>query len=66
VNTNDATLVWQKSQRCDNAACVEVATLATGVALRDSSIPGGPVLTFSKHDWASFVAGLRAGRRPGA
>jgi hypothetical protein len=62
VNTSDATLVWRKSQRCDNAACVEVARSNTGVALRDSSVPDGPILTFSEDEWTDFLAGLRAGR----
>jgi Domain of unknown function (DUF397) len=61
VIDSDTTLVWRKSGRCDNAACVEVAQLAAGVALRDSTLPDGPSLSFSRHDWASFVADLRFG-----
>ena len=58
---SDTTLVWRTSGRCDNAACVEVAQLAAGVALRDSTLPDGPFLSFSRHDWTSFMADLRSG-----
>lgn len=47
--------VWRRSQRCDNSSCVEVATLASGVALRDSTLPNGPILQFSKAEWVAFL-----------
>jgi Domain of unknown function (DUF397) len=63
LNNRDATLVWRRSQRCDNNQCVEVADVATGVALRDSTLPDGPILRFSSDDWAGFLSDLQAGRR---
>ena len=59
LSTVDPPLSWRKSQRCDTGACVEVAELPSGVALRDSTVPDGPTLTFSRSDWAGFVADLR-------
>jgi len=53
---------WRKSSRSgDNGgACVEVARNLPGiVAVRDSKNPGGPVLAFSRDEWASFTACLR-------
>lgn len=35
-----------------------------GVAMRDSKHSDGPVLTFTRVQWASFVAGVRAGDFP--
>jgi hypothetical protein len=55
--------VWRRSQRCDTSACVEVAQIAGGIALRDSTRPDDPVLHFSQAEWTSFLAGLRAAAR---
>ncbi|BCJ75029.1 hypothetical protein CS0771_45730 [Catellatospora sp. IY07-71] len=54
---------WRKSTRCDNSGpnCVEAAFLDGHVAVRDNKDPGGPALVFGDRDWASFVAGMKAG-----
>jgi hypothetical protein len=54
-------LVWRRSNRCDSGACVEVAVADGGVAMRDSKVADGPVLTFTGDAWKSFVAGVREG-----
>jgi Domain of unknown function (DUF397) len=41
--------------------CVEVAALDDRVAVRNSREPEGSVLLFSRHEWAAFVGGVRAG-----
>ena len=58
--------VWRKSTRSNNGGnCVEVATnlVATeGVVLvRDSKNPTGPILAFSRGEWAAFVGGVEDG-----
>lgn len=59
------TTSWRRSSRsgpnCDN--CVEVAYLATtaGVAVRDSKDAVGPVLTFTRGAWGSFLRSTRQG-----
>ena len=53
---------WIKSGRSGNGGnCVEVALLGDGVAVRDSKDPDGPVLRFTRAEWAAFTDGVRAG-----
>jgi Domain of unknown function (DUF397) len=45
---------WCKSTRSNNSvACVEVAQLDNGRAVRDSKNPDGPRLSFTRQEWAS-------------
>ncbi|WP_200211828.1 DUF397 domain-containing protein [Micromonospora coerulea] len=47
---------WRKSSHSgDEGACVEMAVLATAVAVRDSKDPTGPTLVFSPAAWAAFT-----------
>lgn len=57
----EGALRWRKSSRCDSAGCVEVAWAGDLIAVRDSKTSDGPILRFSRAEWASFVAGVRAG-----
>ncbi len=44
-----------------NGSCVEVATnLPAIIAVRDSKDRQGPALTFTREDWNSFLAALKA------
>ena len=46
-----------------NGNCVEVAELPGGsVGIRDSRDPGGPVLRFTRAEWAAFLGGAGARR----
>jgi hypothetical protein len=40
--------------------CVETAPLSSGVAVRDSKNPTGPVLVFPATAWHAFLAALDA------
>jgi predicted secreted Zn-dependent protease len=42
-------------------SCVEVATIAKLVLVRDSKDPDSPVLAFTQAEWQQFVAGVRRG-----
>jgi len=57
---------WRKaSASLANSACVEVA-LGDPVLVRHSKDPGGPVLAFSRAEWAAFLDGVGRGEFDGA
>lgn len=53
---------WRKSSRSNGTGgeCVEAATTARSVAVRDSKNPDGPALTVSPRAWRAFIRSLRA------
>lgn len=55
---------WFKSSHSGTAnECVEVAWLDdANVGVRDSKNPVGPVLAFSRTEWAAFTTGVQNGR----
>ncbi|GLV98340.1 DUF397 domain-containing protein [Streptomyces lavendulae] len=64
-----ASASWRKSSYSNGTGgeCVEVADGVTGlVPVRDSKVPGGPVLLLSAAAWAPFVEALKGGPAPGA
>jgi Domain of unknown function (DUF397) len=55
-------LAWRKAAASGNNGCVELAALpGGGIAVRDSKDPNGPALSFTVHEWVSFLDGLRRG-----
>ncbi|GAA4253146.1 DUF397 domain-containing protein [Dactylosporangium darangshiense] len=65
MTTNFQHAAWRKSSRSNGnggANCVEVATVDTGIGVRDSKDPHGPILQFTPMDWESFVDGAKRGR----
>ncbi|HXD24362.1 MAG TPA: DUF397 domain-containing protein [Propionibacteriaceae bacterium] len=53
---------WRKASASGSTGCIEVTSLADGgIAVRDSKKPAGPVLSFSRHEWLSFLAGIMSG-----
>ncbi|MFK3985067.1 DUF397 domain-containing protein [Micromonospora sp. NPDC050397] len=49
-------VVWRKSSRSgSDTDCVEIAELPHTIAVRDSKDPVGPVLSFRRSAWASFL-----------
>ncbi|HEY3734780.1 MAG TPA: DUF397 domain-containing protein [Streptosporangiaceae bacterium] len=54
---------WRKSTRSSgNGECVEIATSAETVAIRDSKDPDGPKLTITRPAWAAFIHRVKDGR----
>ena len=56
--------VWCKSRRSQqNGACIEVVRNLPGiVVVRDSKHRDGAVLTFTAHEWRSFISGIKHDR----
>jgi hypothetical protein len=47
---------WRKSSSSHaNGNCVEIASHGAAVQVRDSKNPSGPVLSFSRAEWAAFT-----------
>ena len=55
-------LAWLKAQ-CSmaNSQCVEVASTAGKVVIRDSKDPDGPILVYTPHEFGAFLEGARNG-----
>jgi hypothetical protein len=55
-------LAWRKSSRSNTqpTECVEVASLRSCVAVRDSKEPTGPALTFASPLWDAFIRDVKA------
>ena len=51
---------WKRSSFCNMNGCLEVRVDGSIVSIRDSSVPG-PVLEFTRTEWAKFIAGVKAG-----
>ncbi len=50
---------WRKSTGSDSGGCVEVAMADGWIGVRDTKDDGaGPVLTFNRHEWTAFLAGV--------
>jgi len=53
---------WRKSSFSGgNGQCVEAADLGTHIAVRHSFDPEGPVVLYTRPEWAAFMAGVRNG-----
>lgn len=52
---------WRTSSYsgANSGNCIEVATTARTVAVRDSEDPHGPVLAFSQPGWQAFTRRIR-------
>ncbi len=62
MTRDPTTAVWRKSTRSNAmAACVEVASLPGGIAVRDSKHPAGLALRFTPAQWSAFTTGIRSG-----
>jgi hypothetical protein len=58
-----AGLSWIKAQSSTyNGACIEVASVAGKVAMRDSKDPDGTVLVYTNAGFGAFLDGARNGK----
>lgn len=54
--------VWRQSKRCDSGACVQVATTADEVLVRDGKDTTGPHIAVSNDQWRLFVRSIQEGK----
>jgi hypothetical protein len=53
---------WRKSSHSGNGGnCVEVAKFDRAVGVRDSKDPSGPVLSFTRNTWTTFMLSAKIG-----
>ena len=57
-----ATDSWTKSSySTGNGACVEIKSpVVAAMAVRDSKVPQGPILSFPAEAWSAFVAAVKS------
>jgi hypothetical protein len=59
-------LVWCKAHRStNNGQCVEIASTADKIAVRDSKDPNGPILVYTSAEFSAFLEGARNGEFDG-
>jgi hypothetical protein len=59
----ELTRPFRKSVRsAANEACVEVAPMTDGTAVRDAKNPAGAVLAFTGREWSAFSRTAKSGR----
>lgn len=59
MRVEDEPLEWR---RCESGGCPEAADDGDKILVRDSRDPDGPRLSFTRQEWAKFLAGVRGGR----
>lgn len=61
VPPSPTTVSWQKSLASGGGACVEVACAHQHVWVRDSRDCLGPILSFTRKEWAAFLTSVQGG-----
>jgi hypothetical protein len=54
-------LSWYVAMACEAANCVQIATNGSEFFIGDSKAPEGPVLSYSRDEWNTFIEGVRRG-----
>jgi hypothetical protein len=61
-DTERADLTWVKAQYSgSNGQCIEIASAAGKVAMRDSKDPEGPILVYTPGEFKAFLHGAQNG-----
>jgi hypothetical protein len=50
---------WQTATMSAGGDCVQVGSNAGLVLVRHSKNPGGPVLSYTRREWAAFIDGVK-------
>ncbi len=54
-------LSWHVARKCNGGECVRVAAHGDEVVIGSSKHLDGPVIVYSREEWAAFVEGIRQG-----
>ncbi len=54
-------LNWRVARNCNSGACIQIASHGEQIVIGDSKNPAGPILTYTRSEWAAFVDGIREG-----
>lgn len=54
-------LAWRRSSFCASGECVEIAASDGAILVRDSKVPQGPPLRYTKSEFRAFILGAVAG-----
>jgi predicted secreted Zn-dependent protease len=54
-------LSWRVARKCNGGACVRVAAHGDTIVIGSSKHLDGPVIRYSRDEWAAFVDGIRQG-----
>lgn len=58
---NLAQLSWRVARACNSGECVRVAAHGDEIVVGSTTHPDGPVISYSRAEWAAFVEGIRQG-----
>jgi len=50
---------WYRSSSCTSGSCIEVATVADRILIRDSKSPEAAVLAFTRDEWNAFARAVK-------
>jgi len=54
-------LSWRVARKCNGGQCVRVAAHGDEIVIGSSKHLDGPVVTYSRDEWATFLEGVRQG-----
>ncbi len=54
-------LSWRVARKCSGGECVRVAARGDEIVIGSSKHLDGPVIAYSRDEWAAFVEGIRQG-----
>jgi hypothetical protein len=54
-------LSWRVAQRCNGGECVRVAAHGDSIMIGHTEYRDGPVISYTRAEWAAFVEGIKQG-----
>jgi Domain of unknown function (DUF397) len=54
-------LSWLVARRCNAGNCVKIATNGDEFFIGDSKASRGPILSYSRDEWITFIDGVKRG-----